>query len=97
MPDEEQLVAEQTVTIDIAQALTVRITQHPAEEFYRVDVASSTAPEWRASTTVAGADNFMIDLIHGALSGEQVAWQHLAHWGQGNLAGPNRLPRRCFS
>ena len=74
MSDGEQLVAEQMVALDPAGALKISISQHAAEDFWRVDV------EGRTSTTVAPGDSFMMDLIQGAVSGEPVAWRHLAHW-----------------
>lgn len=83
MSDGEQLVAEQVVSIEQAGALTVRISQHPAEEFWRVDVSRDPAgQEGRKTTTVAPGDSFMMNLIEGAVSGEPAAWRHLAHWGR---------------
>jgi len=72
--DEEHLIAERVVVLDPAGARKVRISQHPAEDFWRVDV------EGASSTTVAAGDSFMMNLIESAVSGEQVAWRHLAHW-----------------
>ncbi len=97
MSDDEQLLAEQIVAIERQQALTVRISQHTAEDFYRVDVASVVAPDHSTTTTVSPGDSFMMNLIQGAMSGEQVAWRHLAHWGHDNLSFSGRAPRRCFS
>jgi hypothetical protein len=74
--DEEELVAEQLVG-----ALKVRISQHRAEDFWRVDV------EGRRSTTVSGGDSYMMDLIQGAVRGEPAAWQHLAHWASRPTTG----------
>jgi hypothetical protein len=65
-----------------AGALTVRISQHPAEDFWRVDFSREPARAGRTTTTVAPGDSFMMNLIEGAVSGEPVAWRHLAHWGQ---------------
>jgi hypothetical protein len=79
--DGEQLVAEQVVSLDEASAMTVRISQHPAEEFWRVDVSSSPGRNGRTATVSPG-DSFMMNLIEGAVSGEEVAWRHLAHWGR---------------
>ena len=81
MSDEETLVAEQVVSLEQAGAMTVRISQHRAEDFWRVDVTRMAAPE-RRMTAVASGDSFMMNLIEGAVSGEPVAWRHLAHWGQ---------------
>lgn len=85
MSDEEQLVAERVVSTDQAGATTVRISQHAAGEFWRVDVSRSRGGHM--STTVAPGDSFMMDLIQGAVSGEPVAWNHLAHWGRTGRAG----------
>jgi len=89
--DDEQLVAERVVG-----ALTVRISQHEVEEFWRVDVSRDPADrQGHMSATVAPGDSFMMNLIQGAVSGEPVAWRHLAHWGQEALGGPSRpLARR---
>ena len=95
--DDEQLVAEQIVATERDHALAVRISQHPAEDFYRVDVTSLAAPDLSTTTTVSPGDSFMMNLIEGAVSGEQVAWRHLAHWGQDNLSFAGTAPRRCFS
>lgn len=92
MSDEEQLVAERVVSIEQAGALTVRISQHAAEDFWRVDVCRDAGiREGHMTTTVAPGDSFMMNLIEGAVSGEPVAWRHLAHWGQdalGRKSGP---------
>jgi hypothetical protein len=86
MSDEEQLVAERVVPIEQSGPLTVRISQHAAEEFWRVDVSrEAAAGAGHMTTTVAPGDNFMMNLIEGAVSGEPVAWSHLAHWGQDAL------------
>lgn len=97
MSDEEQVVAEQVVSIAQAHALTVRISQHLAEEFWRVDVSNPSTPSRSISTTVAPGDSFMMHLINGAVSGEQIAWNHLAHWGRDNLTRPAQAPGRCFA
>lgn len=83
MPNEERLVAEQVVPVESAGPVTVRISQDTEEEFWRVDV--SRHPAGTMSTTVAPGDSFMMTLIEGAVSGEPVAWRHLAHWGQDAL------------
>jgi hypothetical protein len=83
----------QTVSTAGANALKVRISQHAAEDFWRVEFEEAgPCPAGRAhmSTTVAAGDSFMMHLILGAMSGEQVAWRHLAHWGQDNLGQPAR-------
>lgn len=97
MAEDEQLVAEQTVPIERAQALTVRISQDLVEDFYRVAVTSPASPDRHLTTTVSPGDNFMMNLIQGAVSGEPVAWRHLASWGRDNLSAASRVPRRCFS
>ena len=83
MSDGEQLVAEKVVALEPAGALTVRISQHRAEDFWRVDVCRDRADLALARTaTVAAGDSFMMNLIEGAVRGEPLAWRHLAHWGQ---------------
>jgi hypothetical protein len=95
--EEELVVAEQVVSIAQSHSLTVRISQHAAEEFWRVDVSCPSGPPRSISTTVAPGDSFMMHLINGAVSGEQVAWRHLAHWGQDNLARPALTPGCRFA
>lgn len=70
----ERLVAEQVV-----ESLTVRISENTAEDFFRVDFTRPDAGH--LTTTVAPGDNFMMNLISAAVSGEPLAWRHLAHWG----------------
>lgn len=96
MSEEETLVAEQVVSLDQTGALTVRISQHRAEDFWRVDVSRGLEPE-RRSTTVAPGDSFMMNLIQGAVSGEPVAWRHLAHWGQDAMGRSSRPAGRLYS
>lgn len=96
MSEEETLVAEQVVSLDQAGALTVRILQHQSEDFWRVDVSRGLVPE-RRTTTVAPGDSFMMTLIQGAVSGEPVAWRHLAHWGQDALGRSSRPVARLYS
>ena len=96
MSEEETLVAEQVVPLEEAGALTVRISQHPVEEFWRVDVSRGPAQE-RRTATVAPGDSFMMTLIEGAVSGEPVAWRHLAHWGQDALGRSYRPAARLYS
>jgi hypothetical protein len=45
---------------------------------------------------VAPGDNFMMNLIEGAVSGEPVAWRHLAHWGRDSIGRSARTANRCF-
>lgn len=97
MSEDEQLVAEQVVPMGRERALTVRISLHNVEDFYRVAVTSPASPERYMTTTVAPGDSFMMNLIEGAVSGEQVAWRHLASWGRDNLPAAGMVPRRCFS
>jgi len=70
----ERLVAEQVV-----DSLTVRISENPAEEFFRVDFTRPDSSH--LTTTVAPGDSFMMNLISAAVGGEPLAWRHLAHWG----------------
>lgn len=98
MSDEEQLVAEQVVAVAQSRALTVRISQHTAEEFWRVDVSPDpAAPEGHMTATVSPGDSFMMYLIRGAVDGEELAWRHLAHWGRDNLSRSAVVPGRCFA
>jgi hypothetical protein len=90
--DEEQLVAEQVVSLEDHHALTVRISQHQSEEFWRVEVTNPSAPRGLMNTTVAPGDSFLMNLIDDAVSGQQIAWRHLAQWGRTNLAGPVSPP-----
>ena len=83
MSDEEHLVAEQVISLDHVGPMTVRISQHTTEEFWRVDVSRSPGRGGRTAT-VAPGDSFMMNLIEGAVSGEPLAWRHLAHWGHGS-------------
>ena len=97
MSNEEQVVAEQVVPIEHVGSMKVRISQHPVEEFWRVDVCREPeGHEGCTTTTVGGGDSFMMNLIEGAVSGEALAWRHLAHWGQDALARASR-PGRCFA
>jgi hypothetical protein len=79
----ERLLAEQVV-----DSLTVRISEDTAEEFFRVDFTRGDPASDHLTTTVAPGDSFMMTLIEGAVSGEALAWRHLAHWGRDNLARP---------
>lgn len=89
---EEQVVAEQIVHMGRTGPLTVRISQHPLEEFWRVDVTRD--PDGHTTTTVASGDSFMMNLIQGAVSGEPLAWDHLAHWGHDAMGRSSRpVPR----
>jgi hypothetical protein len=91
--DEEQIVAEQVVQMGPTGPLTVRISQHTVEEFWRVDV--SREPAGHTTTTVGAGDSFMMNLIQGAVSGEPVAWHHLAHWGR-DAIGRSACPAPRF-
>lgn len=97
MLNEEQVVAEQVVPIEQTGSMKVRISQHTVEEFWRVDVCREPeGPEGYTTTTVGTGDSFMMNLIQGAVSGEAVAWRHLAHWGQDALARASR-PGWCLA
>jgi hypothetical protein len=87
---DETLIAEQTVSIHERSSLTVRILQHEAEDFWRVDVTDSATSRGHISTTVASPDSFLMILIEEAVSGQPLAWQHLAQWGQDNLTRTGR-------
>ena len=98
MSDGEQLVAEQVVAVGRSGALTVRISQHTAEEFWRVDVSSEPASApGHMTATVSPGDSFMMHLIRDAVAGEDLAWRHLAYWGRDNLTRSAVVPGRCFA
>jgi len=88
--DEEMLIAEQTVSIHDRGPLTVRILQHEAENFWRVDVTDPATSRGHVSTTVASEESFLMLLIEEAVSGQALAWRQLAQWGQDNLTRPGR-------
>lgn len=89
MLDGERLIAEQHVFIHEHQTLSVRISQHDVEEFWRVQVTNPATARGSLSTTVGTGDtNFLMKLIEEAVSGKQTAWHHLAQWGQTNLTRP---------
>jgi hypothetical protein len=88
MGEDEQLVAEQVVSVRDQQALTVRISQHSGGDFWRVDVTDPGTVRRHLSTTVAPGDSFMMNLISEAVGGEQLAWTHIAKWGQTRLNRP---------
>lgn len=95
--DEEVLVAEQVVSGGCAGPLTVRISQHRAkelwaDEFWRVDVSRDpSVGSGHRTTTVATGDNFMMNLIEEAVSGEPLAWSHLAAWGRASGRSAGKL------
>ncbi len=98
MQDEEHVIAEQTVSIHDQQNLTVRISQHPSEEFWRVDVTNlGLVRGGHVSTTVAPGDGFLMNLIEEAVGGKQVAWRHLAQWGHTSLTRPPGGSRAIFA
>jgi hypothetical protein len=88
MVDGEQLVAEQHVSLRERQTLSVRISQHAAEDFWRVQVSNPATARGSLSTTVGAGDSFLMNLIEEALGGYQPAWHHLAQWGHANLTRP---------
>jgi len=92
--DGEQLVAEQVVAMDRTGDMTVRISQHRSEEFWRVDVRRD--PHGYTTTTVGAGDSFLMNLIQGAVSGEPLAWRHLAHWGQDTMGRSSRGAGRPY-
>jgi hypothetical protein len=86
--DEEKLIAERDVLMNENQKLSVRISVHEAEDFWRVDVRHPAAARGVASATVSSGESYLMPLIHGAVSGDQAAWHHLARWGHANLIRP---------
>lgn len=97
MSDEEDLVAEQVVATGSSGPLTVRISQHRSEEFWRVDVSRERASgSGHRTATVAPGDSFLMNLIQGAVGGEPLAWQHLAHWGSETFGATASAGRRRF-
>ena len=94
----EQLIAEQVVALEAQRAVTVRISQHLAEDFWRVDVKGGNGSGGgHVTATVAPGDSFLMNLIEGAMSGEQVAWRHLAQWGMHSFCGISQLPVPRFA
>ncbi len=95
---DEQLIAEQVVTLEAQRSVTVRISQHLAEDFWRVDICGGIGNgTGQVTTTVAPGDSFLMNLIDAAMSGEQVAWRHLAQWGMHGFSGTSRLPVPRFA
>jgi hypothetical protein len=88
MFDGEQLVAERRVSLRERQTLSVRISQHTAEDFWRVQVSNPATARGSMSTTVGAGDNFLMMLIEEAVNGQPSAWRHLAQWGHTNLTRP---------
>ena len=88
MSNEEQLVAEQHVSVRDRQTLRVCISQHTTEEFWRVHVSDPATAHKGISTTVAPGESFLMKLIQEAVDGDQSAWNHLAAWGHTNLTRP---------
>jgi hypothetical protein len=95
---EEQLVAEQVVAVETHRVVTVRISQHLVEDFWRVDVTGGNGcGSGRVSATVSPGDSFLMNLIEGATSGEPVAWRHLAEWGLHSFNGMSGMPVPRFA
>ena len=88
MLDGEQLVAEQRVPIHERQTLSVRISQHPVEEFWRGQVGDPATARGFLNTTVGTGDSFLMKLIEEAVGGKQTAWHQLAQWGHSTLTRP---------
>jgi hypothetical protein len=88
MLDEEQVVAEQNVSLHDRQTLSVRISRHAAEEFWRVQVSNPGLVRGSLSTTVGDRSSFLTTLIEEAIGGHEAAWHQLAQWGQANLTRP---------
>jgi hypothetical protein len=92
--DEEQLIAEQDVALHDRQILSVRISQHPVEDFWRVRVGGSRGS---MTTTVTDTESFLVRLIEEAVEGKQAAWHQLAQWGHANLTRPATGFRPAFA
>jgi hypothetical protein len=88
MLDGEQVVAEQSVSLHDRQTLSVRISRHAVEEFWRVQVSNPGTVRGSLSTTVGDRSSFLTTLIEEAIGGQQAAWHQLAQWGQANLTRP---------
>ena len=74
--------------MDENQRLSVRISLHEDEDFWRVDVRHPATARGVMSATVSPGETYLMPLIHGAVSGDQAAWHHLARWGHANLTRP---------
>jgi hypothetical protein len=83
--DGEIVVAENEVLLRDDYLLNVRISEHPGEQFWRVNVTVPSEQGTAASATVGAGESFLTHLIDGAISGEETAWRHLAAWGHHNL------------
>ncbi len=95
---DEELIAEQVVAVETQRAVKVRISQHTVEDFWRVDVTcGSGCGSGRVSATVSPGDSFLMNLIEGAMSGEIVAWRHLAEWGLHSFSGMSGMPVPRFA
>lgn len=95
---DEQLIAEQVVAVETQRVVRVRISQHLVEDFWRVDVAGGDGcGSGRVSATVSSGDSFLMNLIEGAMSGESVAWRHLAEWGLHSFSGMSGTPVPRFA
>jgi hypothetical protein len=79
------LVAEHDVLLHDDYLLNVRISEHAAEQFWRVNVTVPAEAGTEASATVAAGESFLMHLIDRAVGGEEAAWRHLAAWGHDNL------------
>lgn len=88
MLEEEQFLAQCDVSVHDRRTLTVMISEHRGEGFWRVAVTDLHASRGRTSATVTSGDGFLMPLIERALAGERAAWQHLAQWGLGMLVRP---------
>ena len=88
MLDGERIVAERDVAIHDRHTLSVCISQHPVEDFWRVQVSNPATARRTMSTTVSAGPSFLMELIEEAVSGQPAAWHHLAQWGQTNLTRP---------
>jgi hypothetical protein len=88
MTDGEQLIAEKDVPVRDQQVLHVQISQHEAEDFWRVAFRDANLARRSANITVAAGESFAMSLIQEAIGGQQSAWDHLAQWGHSALLRP---------
>ena len=88
MHDGERLVAERDVVVRGHHVMSVRISEHPAEGFWRLDLSNPAAHRATMTTTVSETDSFLMHLISDAVGGQPSAWRGLAECGQDHLSRP---------
>ena len=81
-------MAQQDVVVRDHHVMNVRISEHTAECFWRLDVSNPSAHRATMTTTVSEADSFLMHLINDAIGGQPAAWRSLAEWGHDNLSRP---------